>query len=245
MLGAGVTAEQQALVRRGLDLGATYFHGAWARDLPPMTVYVDDDLDGIVNLYATSYPRPIEVSRQIWQTATAIAAPRRTWVFTGAASWLANPEWARIKILAHEAFHVMQYEFAGVHALEAEADQVPAIGPQWLTEGSAEYVAHEAIAAAGLVQMAQVRNGWIARTKTLTTPLRSRETSNGFFADNEGYQISPLAIDFLRSGPLRRPAHDLPRLDRPWRAVDAAFAAAFGKSVDGFYAEFEAYRGTL
>jgi hypothetical protein len=216
-----------------------------ARELPPVTVYVDDDLEGIVGLYASTYPRPVELSRQIWQTATAVASPRRIWVYTGAAAWVAAPDWTRVKILAHESFHLMQYELAGAHALDANPDDIPPVGPQWALEGAAEYVAHKAIAEAGLVRMADIRSQWIRRTKLMTSPLRSRETSRGFFAEGDGYQISPLAIDFLLGG--RSDALLVTYLESigHGQAWQAAFAAAFGKTVDVFYADFEAYRATF
>ena len=242
VLGAGVTAEQQAVIKRGLDIGATYFRAGLGRDLPPITVYVDDDLEGIVNLYAQTYPRSLELSRQIWQTATAVAAPRRTWVYTGSTSW--RPD-NRQKIMVHEAFHIMQYELAGSTALDGGPDVVPRVGPQWLTEGTAEYAGYRGIASAALIQMSEIRAQWVRRTKLTASPLRSRETSRGLFAEPEPYQISPLAVDFLlagRSDALLVAYYEAIGRGEAWQA---AFASVFGKSIETFYADFEAYRGGL
>ena len=242
VLGAGVTAEQQAGIKRGLDIGATYFRSGLGRDLPPITVYVDDDLDGIVNLYAQTYPTSIERSRQNWQTATAVAAPRRTWVYTGSTSW--RPDSGQ-KIMVHEAFHIMQYELAGSRALDGGPDVVPSVGPQWLTEGTAEYVGYGGIASAALIPMSQIRDQWIRRTKLTASPLRSRETSRGLFGEPEPYQISPLAVDFLlatRSDRLLVAYYEAIGRGEVWQS---AFASVFGKSVETFYAEFETYRSGL
>ncbi len=206
-------------------------------------MYVDDDLEGIVNLYAQTYPTSVEQSRQIWQTATAVAAPRRTWAYTGSTSW--GPDDHSRKIVVHEAFHIMQYELAGSKALDGPSDVVPPAGPQWLIEGAAEYVGYRGIASAALIQMSQIRAQWIRRTKLTASPLRSRETSRGLFGEPEPYQISPLAVDFLlatRSDTLLVAYYEAIGRGEGWQS---AFASVFGKSIERFYAEFEAYRSGL
>jgi hypothetical protein len=245
VLGAGVTGEQRAVIKRGVDIAATYSRIGLARDLPAITVYIEDDLDGIVNLYAQTYPRTIAASRQIWETATAVAAPRRTWVYTGASSWVPAPDFVRQKILVHEAFHIMQFELGGAHSLDGDLDDVPPAGPRWLEEGAAELIGFKAVAWAGLTQMEAMRAQWASRTKLISNPLQSKETSRGFFAEPEAYQIGPLAVDFLlagRSDALLVAYYEAIGDGQPWQS---AFAAVFGKSINAFYAEFEAYRRGL
>ena len=208
-------------------------------------MYVEDDLEGMVSLYAQTHPSTADDSRRIWATTTAVAAPRRTWVYTGSASWLGRDDATRAKILAHEAFHVMQYEFAGPRGLDGGFDDIPSAGPQWLVEGAAEYIGYRAIASQGLIGMGEIRAQWISRTKLTTSALRARETSRGLFAEPEPYQISPLAVDFLlaaRPDALLVSYYEAIGRGETW---PTAFATVFGKSIETFYEEFEAYRRGL
>ncbi len=245
VLGAGVTADQRAVIKRGLDIAATYFRTGLGRDLPPTTVYVEDDLEGMVSLFAQTRPSTLDASRRIWETTTAVAAPRRTWVYTGSASWLGRDDATRAKILAHEAFHIMQFELAGPQGLDGGPDDVPRAGPQWLVEGAAEYIGYRAIASQGLIGMSAIRAQWISRTKLTASLLRSRETSAGLFAEPEPYQISPLAVDFLlaaRPDALLVAYYEAIGGGETWQS---AFATVFGMSIETFYEEFEAYRRGL
>jgi hypothetical protein len=244
VVGAGVTGEQQAVVKGGLDIASGYFQSELGRDLPPTTVYLDDDLEGIVSLFASTAPATTADSRRIWETAAAVADPRKVWVFVGSSSW-SPPDWNRAKILGHEAFHVMQFEVSGPQPHRAGFDEVPRAGPRWLQEGSAEYIGYKAIASARLTEMSRVRDQWKMRSKLTTSPLRSRETTRGLFSEPEPYQLSPLAVDFLvagRSDNLLTAYYEAIGRGEEWHS---AFAAVFGKSVDTFYNEFEAYRRNL
>ena len=245
VLGAGVTADHQAVIKRGLAIGETYYRTSLGHGLPAVTAYVEDDHEGMAQLFAATFPAPIAEARLIWQTATASAYARKIYVYVGSASWIARDDDTRAKILAHEAFHILQQEMAGLQRMNAGADEVPASGPRWLEEGSAEFAAFRALAVRGLIRMEDIRAQWISRTKLTTSPLQARETTNGLFAQPEPYQVSPLAIDVLlgtRSDALLAAYYEAVGSGEAWQS---AFAGAFGKSIATFYAEFEAYRATL
>ena len=139
----------------------------------------------------------------------------------------------------------MQYGFGGSRALDAEPNEIPRVGPQWLLEGSAEYAAYRATASQGLIGMDEIRAQWASRTKLISNPLSSKETSQGFFAEPEAYQIGPPAVDFLLGGrpdALLVAFYEAIGRGQPWQS---AFASVSGKSIETFYAEFEAYRAGL
>lgn len=76
VLGPGVDPAHQAAIDLGLDIAATYFRAELARDLPAVTAYIEDDVEGMVALYAQTYPRTVALSRQIWQGGTTASPPR-------------------------------------------------------------------------------------------------------------------------------------------------------------------------
>ena len=240
-----MTETQRQFTKRGLDLAATYLHAALTAELAPFTVYLEDDLEGIAQLFAQATGVPISVAREQWQTTTASAPYRQIFVYLGSESWVSRPDWVRLKILAHEAFHLLQYELAGPTALNGGLDEVPTGGPRWLVEGAAEYVGHQAVADAGLIRMEDARNQWISRTRLTVSPLSARETSRGLFGEPEPYQISPLAVDLLLGSGSGRPLVAYYGAIRGGSTWQAAFSAAFGKSINAFYDDFEAYRQTF
>ena len=191
---------------------------------------------------AETLPTSIDDARRFWERGAASAGPRKIWVYVGSAGWSPRDD-VGAQILVHEAFHVLQMELAGAQAVSAGFDAVPAAGPVWLEEGTATYVAYKALAALSLVRFEEFRAHWISRVRQTTSPLRLRETRRGLFI--EPYQISTLAVDFLvgtRSDARIVAYYEAIGRGEPWQA---AFAAVFGKSVDTFYAEFEAYRAGL
>lgn len=161
-----------------------------------------------------------------------------------------SPSWAGVervgsKILAHEAFHILQYELAGEYALDGGLDDVPRIGPQWLLEGGAEYVAYRAVSRAGFISMADITAFWAQNTKPLTATLQSCETSRGLFGSGAPYQIAPLAVQLLVGSQPDAVLAGYLEAVRAGVAWPTAFAAAFGRTVEAFYAEFAAYRAGL
>lgn len=121
-----------------------------------------------------------------------------------------------------------------------------ALGPRWITEGSAELVAYLAIADARLTSMPVVRADWAQRTKSSPITLQRLALYRGQFeAGYAAFAIMALGFDRLvGEGGVAKVFTYLEAIGRgeQWQA---AFATAFGKSVDAFYAEFEAYRRGL
>ena len=245
-VGSGVPADQEQLVRRALALGNGWFRARLGRELGAFSVYLFADLEGVAAAYAEVTGNTTERARRQWETSTAIAQNGTIFVHLGSTGWIQSNELARTKILVHEAFHVLQEQLAGPRALVSGDTDVPVAGPRWLSEGAAEYIAFRAVSDNGSASFEATRARWASVTKTVTGPLSSLEIATGTRALGAPvYDISPLAVARLvvssRDSALVAYWEAIGR-GVPWRE---AFAAAFGRSVEAFYEEFEAYRRTL
>jgi hypothetical protein len=199
------------------------------------------------NYYANSLGFPI-------QGATSIIADVTTTTgFVAAASGhtitvrTANPNWGlqsqreRLKILAHEYFHVLQGELS---------NQSHSTTATWLMEGSADLFAHEAVIRSGYIDYKQMFDCQLLRLKSNPGAplLSSLETSAQWNTAISGplpvYSQAHLAAEYLaryqgQSAVIRHFQH-LPTSD--WRAT---FLADFGISASTFYQQFYAYLASL
>ena len=164
----------------------------------------------------------------------------------------ASPGWGygageNQKIVAHELFHVLQYQLHKlVHNGETPPNQIRVSGPVWLDEGSAEFVGYRVAANRRLLTYQTTLASLVGRAKQVGTPLSSLQTLDEGTIANV-YSLYEVAVDHLvgitPAGP--------PALATYFAAIGNgkawpdAFAAAFGMSIDAYYANFAAYRSTL
>ncbi len=149
--------------------------------------------------------------------------------------------------ITHEYFHTLQRELSKWWDQCCGTEEVPRYGPLWLAEGSAVVVAEKAAEWRSLRRYEQSRARWIGigRGHTTIGNLRPLEVGAGIYRTGvPTYELAALAVDFLiKDRGLRSLTayYELVASMR-WRE---AFQNAFGKSIDDFYREFEAYRETL
>jgi hypothetical protein len=244
VFGAELSAAQQALVRRGLDAGARYYRAALGRELPPFGVWAYADLEAMIRAYAESRPTSADDARRLWEGGqVGHALTRKVWL---GPPWFSNPPVSALKIAAHEAFHLLQYELVGERPLSVSSlDVIPPAGPWWLAEGTAEYFAYLAVAEDGAVRFADVRAQWVQSTKASSATLRALATLRGQRENPAPYQIYALATELLLRG--RDPKLVFMYYEAIARGVPwpDAFATTFGRTFDAFVDEFEAFRRGL
>ncbi|HET9673171.1 MAG TPA: hypothetical protein VFP31_00050 [Gaiellaceae bacterium] len=245
--GAEISAVERARVERGLNAGARYYRSALGRELPPFRVWAYRDLDALVAAYAQNEPTfSLDQARRLWEGGqVAHATTRKVWF--GPSYFLPGRSEAELlRIAAHEAFHLFQYELAGARALGVSGlDEIPVAGPWWISEGTAKYFADLAIVREGVLRLEDVRGEWIRRTKVNTTSLADLATLRGQRETANPYEVYTLATELLlrdRSPTLVFAYYEAIGRGVAWRD---AFASTFGRSIDAFVAEFEAYRRTL
>lgn len=242
VFGPEVTPAQQTAVRDALDLAARYYRTALGREVPSFNAWAHNDLEAIARVFAETSGEvsSLEQSRVLWANLVAHAGTRGLWV---GPLWFSSTGWNATKILAKEEFMLLLYAIAGPNSLNSGLDNVPRAGPRWLSEGTGELSAHLAVASAGLTSMSGVRADWTQRAKSSPVTLERLAILRGQFeAGSNAWGIMPLAVERLvgEGGTAKVLAYfDAIGRGEAW---EAAFAGAFGKSVDVFYAEFEAYR---
>jgi hypothetical protein len=187
--------------------------------------------------------------RQRWTSGGTTAVGGNGAIFL---DW-ANPNWRygageNQKIFAHELFHVFQYQLDKlVNNGSTPSSQVRPSGPVWLDEGAPEMVGYRVAADRRLFpSYASVLASQISRAKQIGTPLSSLQTRDE--AQIPGvYSLFHVAVDHLVT---ITPA-GVASLTTYLNALGAgmawqdAFKAAFGMSVETYYANFAAYRAGL
>ena len=244
VFGPEVTSAGQTALGEALDLGARFVRSSMGRELPAFSVWGYTDLESLIRVYADTAPTEQANARDIWTRGTvAVASYRKAWF---GPAWFADSTTNRTKIAVHETFHIVQIDQAGDRTFNSGFDDIPRAGPRWISEGSAELVGYLAIADARLTSMSTVRADWVQRTKSSPVTLQRLALLRGQFeAGPNGWGIMPLAVERLvGDGGAARVLSYFQMIGRgdPW---EAAFAAAFGRSADAFYAEFATYRSGL
>ena len=244
VFGAELTAAQQTLVRRGLDAGARYYRSALGREVPPFAVWAHADLGRMIGeRSAQTRPTSVEDARRLWEGGqVGHALLRKVWL---GPTWFATQDDIALKIAAHEAFHLLQYELVGERPLGVSGlDEIPAAGPWWVAEGAAEYFAFLAVVEDGATTLARVRSGWIQAARASTATLRDLATLRGQRETPRPYDVYALAVEQLLVG------RDPKLVFRYYEAIAGgsawpdAFSATFGRTFEAFVAEFEAFRRT-
>ena len=247
VFGPDVNSQQQSGVRRGLDAAARHYRSALGRELPPFTVWAHADLEAMIRTYADTRPTSLEESRRLWEGGqVGHAVPRKVWLGPGWFQQLSGAGYgSRLKIAAHEAFHLLQYEVAPENLWFGGIDDVRPLGPWWLLEGAAEYFGFLAIVEEGVLSLTNVHGQWEQRARNSAATLRSLETYRGQLNTPGAYDIYALAVRQLIRD--RDPRLVMTYFEAVGRGGSwpNAFSAAFGRTVDAFYAEFEAYRRGL
>lgn len=245
--GSELSDAQKEAVRRGLDAAARSHRRVLGRELPPFTVWAHGEPEAMIQTYARTRPAPVEDARRLWEGAqVGHAAPRKVWLGPAWFQTLAGSDRASaLKIAAHEAFHVLQYELAPEYLWSGGIDDVRSVGPWWLLEGAPEYFAYLAVADEGLLSVAAALGRWEQAARGSPAQLRALETFRGQLSTPRAYELYALAVRQLVRD--RDPRLVVAYFDAVGRGVawPDAFVSAFGRSVEAFYGEFEAYRKGL
>lgn len=180
----------------------------------------------------------------------AEGGPRALFLDWSTGEWNRSPSTEKQKTIAHELFHVFQYQLDDlVGDGSTPFDQVRASGPVWLHEGSAEVVGYRVLGDRhlGYSTYPNLLLTEKSRAKPVQTPLDQLLTVAQDRAAGGPYPLYMVAVDHLVS----LAPDGLKSLAEYYRALAAgspwaeAFATAFGLSVDAFSANFAVYRSHL
>jgi hypothetical protein len=174
----------------------------------------------------------------------AVGAPGGTWVDWGASDFQSDPPALLQKILAHELFHVVQAQLGLPDERTVPTDQPRRGGPNWLIEGSAEYIGYRVAADLGLQPYATSLAQEKSVARGVSTPLDQlmtiQQSQFGSF-----YNLSEVAVDHLVAETSVGALVDYFRELGAGKSWQDAFDGAFGRAIDAFDADFAAYRAKL
>jgi hypothetical protein len=178
--------------------------------------------------------------------SAAQGGPGAVFLYWAAPSWQYGAG-SNQKIIAHELFHVLQYQIDHlVHAGQTPVDQIRPTGPVWLDEGAPEMIGYHVTADRLLDSYANSLNGLVGVTKQIAAPLDQLERLSQTNIPGV-YSLFAVSIDHL----VKVVPGGLPTLAAYYQALGAgaawpdAFQQAFGMTVAAYYVNFADYRATL
>jgi hypothetical protein len=220
-----------------------------ARVSPPVTVFAHQELEGLLRDY-TEHARAQEWRAQgLVERLTNVVAEasyRGVLINTGHRAWSVLTDADLMRAVAHEYVHVVQLENAGPQiadqTLRSTVDAVPAAGPLWLLEGSAEVVSYLVADRLDIQDYAGTLVDLGIEARDNPVPLAKLETYLGYYAGgDDGIARAVLASDYL----IRN--RDLSQLFAYWDDIrrgsrwQDAFVRRFGTTVENFYMNFDAF----
>lgn len=181
--------------------------------------------------------------------STAQGGPGGIFLYWAAPNFGNGPASNKQKTIAHELFHVLQYQLDRLLTNgSTPSSQVRPSGPVWLDEGSPEVVGYRVASDRGLFpSYASELANRIQHAKQIGVPLSSLETLDQTKGIADVYSLFLVAVDHLVS----ITPSGLPSLATYLNGLGAgmawrdAFKTAFGMSVEAYYVNFAAYRAGL
>jgi len=216
--------------RLGLDLGQE------------TKIYISSSPQNLVDAYAKHYrgKRPsnkAEKVRRYREFSSAEAKYRVLFISLGSKRFPSNSRNRKVNLVFHEFFHLLQYELIGRKSDKCcRSDRVPVVGPVWLMEGSAEYMARVMMQAEGYEGMSGYL-GHIERNFRANSPdsLQLLETRHGMDQVEGSYDHSAYAVHALVQGGGYNSIQKFYSSLRKTTNWKRAFERSFGITVDDFY----------
>ena len=173
-----------------------------------ITFYLYNYGDELVEAYSMESGWSLEQTRTYWEKGSTAVASRGWIVLNVSVEWyVEGPRESRMKVIAHELIHAgYQYGQSGLSVGGAN-NRVPDGGPRWLSEGSAEFLAYQALSAGGVLSYQTERQskdpwGFVEHAKGVDKQLRDIETQDGFNSvRGSPYKYSLMAAELLASPP--------------------------------------------
>jgi hypothetical protein len=214
-----VTAEDEAYIREGIRLAQDYL-------LETLDVTVDGPV--IVNARATAAPANLG---EVAEASDGFIA-----YFTRSSGWYRSSPAYRLEVVVHEFVHVYQIDELGRHQTGA---------PAWMMEGTAEFLASDALISRGLLDPGDAEHYryWTIADAPLDELADYEQHTLFRQADARVYGLAYLGMAWLaeESGTASIGAFfELVGNGADW---DDAFEEAFSLTPRAFYRAFEAERG--
>ena len=242
-VGPGVSDAQENTVRNGLSDSFQYFGRAFGYQFKgPANAYVSSD----PTFLATAMVRERRISNWLaeatreWTNNRENEAAYQHLLMRSSGSAFRNGRSDVQRMLAHEAFHLIQYELVGAKSRSCcDQERVSVVGPTWLMEGAAEYAMFRHQADVHGQNLSRMLSRSRAIAQQYRNSLANLEVGNQFYAVRDSYSIGAFATHMLLeiAGQSSVPQFYLAlRRSGNWKR---AFESAFGLSVEEFYLRFD------
>jgi hypothetical protein len=238
----------RALVSGGVKYAVGYLEeatGLYGIDVSVYMYVLPQRLIAALGTTRLSAPVSIEVVAQRLQRTASEALPGVILIDPTSSLWVSQDDVNRFRVAAHEYFHVVQFELMGpklTNSFYMTPIGTPrSEGPNWLFEGSAEYVSWKALEGADLANIDQYLSD---NPPAKNVDLRVLETPLGYSTSElEGLLVPLHAVHLLTNDAGPESLVRFYQVLGEGKTWQEAFAIAFGRTVEAFYSEFRAYQG--
>jgi hypothetical protein len=227
------TEQDRKIVERGVELAKKNFG-----DVLQVTIHAYGDFNALCDAYSQFENRA--GCSHLDEDMGMASGNGGIYINISSEGWQRNPDPLKMKTVLHEYVHIVQfYRSGGAQHFK------PDTGPEWLVEGSAEFLSLRAIDNEHLIDFNLQRNRKIEQAKLVRTPLGI--TATGANAkDAEIYRL--YALGFLATEFLAANHGGEGNILKFYSTISSfnawpnAFKQTFGISIDEFYTQFEDYR---
>ncbi len=232
--------------RAGIETVDAYFRKSFGSALAtPGTIYVSSDAEWMADNYVAHLKagQGIRRGKVEWFTGCHGGEAGYGFMFMCANSDVFSGDWfgsgrsaQRSFALAHEYFHMLQYERA-VGSLDgccSGNNTLKLLGPQWLVEGAAEYVAFRLLGDSGKLNLKREIDWHTQKAAEVSSSLEQMQTREGYYAEPRASSAGMIAAHLLAESsglPSLAKFYDEIGSGKPW---EAAFEAAFGMTPEAF-----------
>jgi peptidoglycan hydrolase-like protein with peptidoglycan-binding domain len=240
-------------VQAGMDDIAAYFTAEFGDALKtPGTIYVSADAKWLTDAYVAhlNVGQGIRAGKMQHFSGCHGGEAGYGFMFMCSKSDVFDGDWfgsgrqaQRTFAMAHEYFHMLQYERA-VGSLEnccSGINTLKMLGPQWLVEGAAEYVAFRLLGDSKRMNFKREIEWHTQKAAEVGSTLEAMQTREGYYAEPRASSAGMIAAHLLaeRAG--------FASLGQFYAEIGSgkdwttAFEAAFGLSPAGFAEAYEAH----
>lgn len=245
--GTGVSTDDKNFIRDVVEHEKNFLYKETGYSLGAVDVFVYKDINEIVRKYSEVNGINITDSvYQMWRSIPAISgyANGHGYVFV----YDEHPQWKgysteqKTATVAHEVFHSFGANLLGYWVGREEPQEISAAGYRWFLEGTASFYAGYSGTEAGFTPLSVGIAWWrdYARHNLQKVPLVDLETLEDFEKHvGEVYALGFLAVAQLVEKDGLHPLRTITKFfTHPSKDPDERFEAAFGLTVEEFYASF-------
>jgi hypothetical protein len=244
-MGADMPAAQGNAIKQGVEIAQQYFAklggipSTWHAD-----IYAEPTFDAIVADYAKATGSDSFARSQCPNGCAFTGGVTKIFIFPFGSSYYRPDELAgHTKTPVHELWHTVQSALAP-KMYSPGSDGLFIDGPNWLREGSADFIGYSALTDAR-IDASSLRSNALYDTKVNYAGVTLESTASGQ-GNGAAYSLGFFAVQLLvkDTGSMHSLVDYWTKIGQG-TAWPTAFQLVFGRTIDQFYTEFAAYRQTL